>query len=130
VTKYLSGAGAAVIAGAAMLLSLGASPAQAQTPGGSYLQTCTNVRAHGDRVVATCRRSDGTWQRSALNDVDSCNGGLANMNGQLTCGRRGTAHNGDRGRRGFEGYGSSFDPRDGRHHYRHGPTGDRFDYGR
>ena len=43
---------------------------------------------HGDRVVATCRRADGSWQRTAINDVDSCNGGIANMNGQLACGRR------------------------------------------
>ncbi len=55
-----SGGKGAVLAVAAMLLSLAAIPAQAQAPGGSYLQTCTNVRAVGDRVIAECRRVDGT----------------------------------------------------------------------
>jgi hypothetical protein len=50
----------AAIAGAAMLLSFAALPAQAQgVPGGSYLQSCTNVRMFGDRLVAECRRADG-----------------------------------------------------------------------
>ena len=87
----------AAITGAAMLLSLAAIPAQAQgVPGGSYLQSCTNVRMHGDRLVAECRRADGSWGRTALN-VGGCVGGLANTNGELTC-----AH-------GESGYGSSRD---------------------
>ena len=86
------------IAGAAMLLSVAASPAQAQgMPGGSYLQSCTNVRMHGDRLVAECRRADGGWERTALN-VGGCAGGIANTNGQLTCNYS-----------GGPGYGSSYD---------------------
>jgi hypothetical protein len=48
--KYLSGGACTAIVGAAMLLSFAATPAEAQAPGGSYLQSCRDVRAHGDRV--------------------------------------------------------------------------------
>ena len=129
--NYLAGIGSGAIAGAAMLLSLGATPAEAQTPGGSYLQTCTNVRAHGDRVVATCRRSDGHWQRTAINNVHNCNGGLANANGQLVCGRRhGPTYGVDRRHREFEGYGSSYDRRFDRSYRSQGWRGDYGYYGR
>jgi hypothetical protein len=75
----------AVIAAAAMLLSV-ATPALAQgVPGGSYLQSCSNARMSGDRLVAECQRPDGSWNRTALRDVGRCVGGVANMNGQLTC---------------------------------------------
>ena len=108
----LSGAVYGAIAAAAMLVSLGATPAQAQMPGGSYLQSCNNIRAMGDRIVATCRRADGSWQRTAINNVHNCNGGIANANGQLVCGRRdGPAYGSDRRHREFQGYGSSYDPR-------------------
>jgi N-methylhydantoinase B/oxoprolinase/acetone carboxylase alpha subunit len=94
----IRGVSYAAIAAAAMLLSFAASPAQAQgMPGGSYLQSCTNVRMHGDRLVAECRRADGGWERTALN-VGGCAGGIANTNGQLTCNYS-----------GGPGYGSSYD---------------------
>ena len=126
----LSGAVYGAIAAAAMLVSIGATQAQAQTPGGSYLQSCTNVRASGDRVVANCRRTDGSWQRTAINDVRNCNGGLANMNGQLVCGRgNGPAQGFDRRHRDFEGYGSSRDPRFDRSYRHDGWRGDDY-YGR
>jgi hypothetical protein len=87
----------AVIAGAAMFLSLAATPALAQgVPGGSYLRTCSNVRMFSDRLVAECRRMDGSWDRTVLRDVGRCVGGVANMNGQLTCNY------------GEPGYGSSY----------------------
>ena len=129
--NYLVGIGGGAIAGAAMLLSLGATSAQAQMPGGSYLQTCNNVRAHGDRIVATCRRSDGSWQRTAIDNVDSCNGGIANMNGQLVCGRhQGRTYGFDRRDRDFQGYGSSYDPRFERSYGRHHNWRGDYDYGR
>jgi hypothetical protein len=118
--KYISGGAFAAVAGAAMLLSFGATPAAAQAPGGSYLQSCTNVRAMGDRVVANCRRTDGGWNRTAINDVGSCVGGLANSDGHLVCGRgSGTRYGMDRPHRWqredrIEGYGSSYAPR---HYY-------------
>src|SRR5260370_443784 len=94
--QYRAGCLGAAIAGAAMLLSLGAIPANAQAPGGSYLDSCTNVRAFGDRVVADCRRMDGGWNRTALSDLGSCAGEISNLNGQLVCDR------------GGQGYGSSY----------------------
>ena len=100
----IRGVSYAAIAGAAMLLSLAAAPAQAQgVPGGSYLQSCTNVRMHGDRLVAECRRADGSWDRSSLH-VGGCSGGIANTNGQLTCNYSGP------------GYGSSYGPREDRYY--------------
>ncbi len=128
--QYLSGAAGAAIAGAAMLLSLGATPAQAQVPGGSYLQSCSNVRASGDRIVAQCRRTDGSWTRTALHDANRCVGGIANMNGQLTCNRRGGRQQGwnreqrwDRG----DGYGSSHRPEN---RYRQDFSYNPYGYGR
>jgi CVNH domain-containing protein len=95
--NQIRGVSYAAMAGAAMLLSTATIPAQAQgVPGGSYLQSCTNVRMHGDRLVAECRRMDGSWDRSALN-VGGCVGGIANTNGQLTCNYNNP------------GYGSSYD---------------------
>jgi hypothetical protein len=93
----MGGIGAAAIAGAAMVLSLATTPALAQVPGGSYLRTCSDVRMSGDRLVAECQTMDGGWRRTVLRDVDSCVGGIANMNGRLTCNH------------GEPGYGSSFD---------------------
>ena len=87
--RYQAGGLSAAIAGAAILLSLGAIPAAAQAPGGSYVGSCNNIQAFGDRIVADCRRMDGGWNRTALHDVDSCIGDIGNMNGQLTCNRGG-----------------------------------------
>ena len=81
----LRGIGYAAVAGMALLFALASVPAQAQRmPGGSYLRSCTNVRMFGDRLVAECRRKDGRWRRTALN-VSGCAGGIANINGRLTC---------------------------------------------
>ena len=95
----------AAMTGAAIFLSLAAVPAQAQgVPGGSYLESCAHVRMFGDRLVAECRQMDGGWARTALGDVGRCVGGIANLNGQLTCNY------------GELGYGSSYDQ-----HYRYLP---------
>jgi hypothetical protein len=72
--------------GAAVLLSLATAPAHAQGyPSGSYVRTCTNIQSYGGRVMAECRRMDGSWDRTALNGAHRCAGGLANMDGRLTC---------------------------------------------
>jgi hypothetical protein len=105
-----------LIAGAAMLLSAVVTPGNAQNvPPGSYLRSCTNVQTYGDRLVADCRRTDGSWGRTALGDVDRCAGGIANMDGRLTCNRAGRTHGWSRDQddghwRGYDrgpGYGSS-----------------------
>src|SRR5258708_4719147 len=115
--QYRSNGRCAAIAGAVIVLSLAAIPANAQTRGGSYLQTCTNVRAFGDRIIADCRRMDGSWDRTALHDSGSCVGDIANTNGQLTCARGGRAYGWNPERR-WEGYGSSYAPRDYGNSYR------------
>lgn len=86
--RYATGGICAAIGGVALSLALGMSAAQAQ-PGGSYLETCTNVRAFGDRIIADCRREDGGRDRTVLNDVDDCVGGIDNQDGQLVCNRGG-----------------------------------------
>jgi len=69
-----------------MVLSLAAAPAHAQgVPPGSYLRTCSHVAVNGDRLIADCRRTDGSWGRTALRDVDRCVGDIGNMDGQLAC---------------------------------------------
>jgi hypothetical protein len=97
-TSVLSGA---ALAGAVALTTI---PAQAQ-PGGSYVESCRDIRSFGDTVSAVCRRMDGSWERT---EVRGCRGGIANMDGHLTCGGR-------------EGYGSSYGP---------GPYYDRDHYDR
>ena len=77
-----------LIAGAAMVLSLAAAPVHAQgVPRGSYLRTCSHVAVYGDRLIADCRRTDGSWGRTALRDVDRCVGDIGNMDGQVACNR-------------------------------------------
>ena len=78
------------IAGSVMMLALAAVPVSAQgLPNGSYLQSCRNVAVHGDRLLADCRRTDGRWARTALQNVDRCVGDIGNMNGQLACNHTG-----------------------------------------
>src|SRR5215469_11856691 len=85
-TSVLTGT---ALAGTVALITI---PAHAQ-PGGSYLETCRDVRTFGDSVSAICRRMDGSWERT---HVSGCRGPIANTNGHLTC--------------GGEGYGSSYGP--------------------
>ena len=59
----------------------------AQTPQGSYLGSCTNIRMEGRTLTAVCRRADGREQRTALGDVNQCIGDIGNNNGVLRCNR-------------------------------------------
>ena len=96
-TKLTSACG--FIAGSVMMLSFAASPASAQgLPSGSYMQTCRNVALRRDRLLADCRRTDGSWARTALQNVDRCAGDIGNMNGQLACN-----HTGDNNRLSRDG---------------------------
>ena len=82
--------------------------AQAQyAPGGSYQQSCSNVRMRGNRLYATCTNNAGYGVRTSLN-VSRCNGSdIGNADGQLTCqsGYSGRYYNGNRYRNSY-GYGS------------------------
>jgi len=69
-----------------MVLSFAAVPVHSQGgPPGSYLRSCTHVATRGDTLTADCRRTDGSWGRTALRDVDRCVGDIGNMDGQLDC---------------------------------------------
>jgi hypothetical protein len=121
--KWFPTNSAASVAGAAILLSFAALPAHAQMPGGSYAETCTNVQGWGGRLVAECRREDGSWARTAL-DINGCTGDISNQNGRLDCNRGRRSHGWNRNQ--FEGYGgSSYSP----YGYGHGYRGDSY-YGR
>ena len=122
------------IAGSVMMLSFAAVPASAQgLPNGSYMQTCRNVAVHGDRLLADCRRTDGSWARTALQNVDHCAGDIGNMNGQLACNHTGgnnrISRDGDNrgwseGRYGYDNrdYGPSSGGRQGYENRDYGPT--------
>lgn len=54
-------------------------------PPGDYVQTCRNISMNGDRLFAECQKRNGGWRRSTLDDVDRCNGEIANNDGRLVC---------------------------------------------
>jgi hypothetical protein len=56
-------------------------------PGGSYTQTCQNVRVSGDDLVASCRKNDGGWRDTRLDGFQGCRDDITNDNGRLRCGR-------------------------------------------
>jgi hypothetical protein len=54
-------------------------------PGGSYQQSCRNVRMNGGTLTASCPGPNGSWQTTSINPR-SCRGAdIANRNGQLVC---------------------------------------------
>jgi hypothetical protein len=85
----VSGSVLGAIAAAAMLLPLAAVPAAAQMPAGSYLQSCHDVQIRGDRLTATCRTQEGSWNQTSLSNIGQCAGGISNYNGRLACGTHG-----------------------------------------
>jgi hypothetical protein len=56
-------------------------------PGGSYTQTCQNIRISGDELVASCQKRDGGWRNTKLDDYQTCRADITNDNGRLRCGR-------------------------------------------
>ena len=61
-------------------------PARAQwIPGGSYSESCRDIRYDGDSLTARCRRLDGAWRNTWLPNADNCDGNIVNDNGQLEC---------------------------------------------
>lgn len=64
-----------------------AAPAEARwAPSGSYAATCRNVRYDGDLLTASCKRRDGSWHNTYLDNADDCDANIVNNNGQLECG--------------------------------------------
>lgn len=54
-------------------------------PGGSYTQSCQDVRQHGDDLEARCPTSNGDWKDTKLDDYNKCRGEIVNDNGKLRC---------------------------------------------
>lgn len=68
------------------LLSIGAPSAFAQNvPPGSYQRSCTGIDVDWHRLSATCRKRNGGWNFSVLEDYRRCNGDIVNNNGHLEC---------------------------------------------
>jgi len=84
--KHRHGAkdGLLTVGAAALLLSAAVVHGE-DLPGGSYRHSCTNIERQDGGVTANCRRADGAWERTRLDDVDRCMAGLANLDGRLTC---------------------------------------------
>jgi hypothetical protein len=57
----------------------------ATSPAGSYLDSCRHVRMDGATLRATCENSAGGEAETALDDAASCEGDIANADGQLVC---------------------------------------------
>jgi rSAM-associated Gly-rich repeat protein len=54
-------------------------------PGGSYQQSCRNIRMSGGTLTASCPTGNGNWVTTSINPR-SCRGAdIANRNGQLVC---------------------------------------------
>jgi hypothetical protein len=100
---------------AALALGLGgaAITCQAQTPGGSYQQTCRDIGVRGSTLNATCKDEGGNWRNTQLSDYQRCNGEIQNLNGNLSCtgGNNGYGNNGNYGNNN----GNNGDRRDDHH---------------
>lgn len=72
-------------------------------PSGSYQNSCQNIDADWQRLSAVCRKRDGQWNYSTLEDYRRCRGDIANDNGRLVC-RDGGGYNDDDGYHDDGGY--------------------------
>jgi CVNH domain len=64
-----------------------ASAAPWDGPPGTYVESCRNIRMHGDTLYARCRNTDNRWIDTSLDDVYRCVGDITNINGRLECAR-------------------------------------------
>jgi hypothetical protein len=71
----------------ALLIGIPGTATVAQTSGlppGDYQQTCRNIRANGNQLIASCQKKDGHWRNTSI-DSSTCSGGIVNDDGQLRC---------------------------------------------
>jgi hypothetical protein len=54
-------------------------------PGGSYTQSCQEVRVHGDDLEARCQTNGGEWRGAKLDDYGKCRSDIINDDGHLRC---------------------------------------------
>lgn len=70
---------------------------QGGIPSGTYTQTCRNIRAEGNRLVAECQARDGDWRQTYLDDFQRCASAPANDDGRLVCPQGGNGYDNDAG---------------------------------
>jgi major membrane immunogen (membrane-anchored lipoprotein) len=65
-------------------------------PGGSYAETCHDIRTNGTVLQARCQKRDGSFRKTSI-DYRQCGGRVINDDGYLRCGeaRGGYGHLGD-----------------------------------
>jgi hypothetical protein len=83
-------AGLLGVGAAAGLISVRA-VAQTSLPGGSYINSCTNISLVNGILEATCRTADQNQRSSALANPFNCANGVMNSNGKLMCDTGGAA---------------------------------------
>ena len=54
-------------------------------PGGSYTQSCRDIRVENGLLSAQCRHSNGQWTNSPPLAFGNCRNGIDNMEGTLRC---------------------------------------------
>lgn len=55
-------------------------------PGGSYTQTCQDIHISGNTLKASCKRSNGRFRTTSLDNFNQCSD-ISNNNGKLRCNR-------------------------------------------
>src|SRR5437763_7893852 len=63
-------------------------------PRGSYLQSCRDIRARGNRLTARCQTRDGNWRDTSMNNYQRCSTDIGNDDGNLRCSTGGRQYNG------------------------------------
>lgn len=91
----------------------------AQTPGGSYRETCRDIGVRGSTLYATCKDVNNEWRQTQLDDYQRCSAEIQNLDGRLTCTGQGGSyaygrdhdhdHDADRDRDRDHGYGGERD---------------------
>lgn len=56
-------------------------------PGGSYTQSCQDIRVNGDDLEARCPNRNGDFHGTKLDDYSSCRSDIINDDGHLRCSR-------------------------------------------
>jgi hypothetical protein len=91
--RYSTGLAIAVLA---LLIGWPWLNSAAQTPGGSYRETCRDVSVRGSTLYAKCKDTTNQWRDTELRDYQRCRGEIQNLNGNLSCTGEGNAYTGQR----------------------------------
>ena len=59
-------------------------------PPGSYTKTCIDIALSGQTLTAKCRDKVDYWIEAQLAEIDLCQGDITNIDGNLSCNKRGT----------------------------------------